>query len=226
MDFKRYCEYASEIETLAVKNQRLAIHTSLKDIYREACEVAPRLIVELGVSKEALANKVLVRVAELFDSVFISCDLYDFTDACKYSQWYFVQAHDLDFAKVFGEYCASIGVNPEIDLLFIDTDELYPHTLQEIEAWFPYLARFGTVMWRCTNLQRRLIYEDGSSTNLGWNNERGVIRAIEEYLGEKFDETILFNHPVKDWRVRHWPWGGGLTIMSRVEFGGTRNGIF
>ncbi|MCK9597699.1 MAG: hypothetical protein M0R06_01585 [Sphaerochaeta sp.] len=82
-------------------------------------------------------------------------------------------------------------------------------------TWFPLLSPKCTVMFRCTNLQHTLRYRDGSVTGLGWDNQRGVIRAIEEYLGTKVDEEREFDRILGDWDVHHVPWGAGLTIMRR-----------
>jgi hypothetical protein len=48
------------------------------------------------------------------------------------------------------------------------------------------------------------------------DNQRGVIRAIEEYLGVTIDENKDFSDQFGDWMVRHWPNCNGLTIMDRI----------
>jgi hypothetical protein len=78
-------------------------------------------------------------------------------------------------------------------------------------------------MFRCTNLKKRLAYEDGSSTNLGWDNDRGVIRVIENILDMDLDENrefLLRSVSGSDgflYDVDHYPWGAGLTILRRVQ---------
>jgi hypothetical protein len=210
-----------EIRTIQRKYPKIAISSVLPYIYEWGIKAAPLHIVELGVSKEALANKVLTLVAEKFDSTFISCDLYDFETVNSYSKWHFVQAHDIEFAKGYWEFCASIGIGPWIDLLFIDTDEKYPHTKEEIEHWYPFLEKKCTVMWRCTNLKKELIYPGGIKTNLGWDNERGVVRALEEHYKWKIPEECeidgIWRDPQGiDWEIHHYPWGAGLTVLRRI----------
>ena len=207
MDLK-YLTDLEQIEKLQVKYARIAISTVLLYIYEFGMMARPKIIVELGVSKEALANRVLEMVARRFNSIFVSCDLYDFKHVCSYEKWHFVQSDDITFGKHF-------SIKSDIDLLFIDTDELYPHSGQEIETFFPLLNERCTVMFRCTNLKKELTYENGAKTHLGWDNQRGVIRAIEEYLGDKFDESHLFLKIVRDWEVIHYPWGAGITILRR-----------
>ena len=184
----------------------IAINGVLSYILKWGMAAAPKMIVELGVSKEALANKVLALVAKRYWSMFFSCDIGEFSKVCDYPGWMFHQGDDIEFSKQW---------TGPINLLFIDTDELYPHTKQEIDSWFPHLAKRATVMFRCTNLQKKLYYEDGRITGLGWDNQRGVIRAIEEYLDMKFNETMPFRTFIDPWEVIHYPWGAGLTVMRR-----------
>ncbi|MCJ7747943.1 MAG: class I SAM-dependent methyltransferase [Desulfobacterales bacterium] len=198
-----------QVKEIQAKYPQIAIYAMLPYIYEFGMMAEPKFIVELGVSKEALANKVLEIVARRFNSDFISCDLYDFGSVCKYEKWIFVQSDDIRFGKFLLED------KDKVDLLFIDTDELYPHTKEEIETFFPRLNDPCTVMFRCTNLRKELVYQDGVKTHLGWDNQRGVIRAIEEYLEESFDESNQFQKVVKDWEVIHYPWGAGLTVLRR-----------
>ena len=55
----------------------------------------------------------------------------------------------------------------------------------------------------------------------GWNNERGVIRAIEAHLGRRYDETSFFSDVVGGFAVRHVPWSSGFTVLRRLD-GDTR----
>jgi hypothetical protein len=41
---------------------------------------------------------------------------------------------------------------------------------------------------------------------LGWNNRRGVIRAIEEEFGRAWDEESQFVDVAAGFLVRHPPW--------------------
>lgn len=185
----------------------IAITAVLSYILKWGMMAMPKRIVELGVSKEALANKVLQLVAERWWADFHSCDVYDYSKVCRYDRWTFHQANDIDLGHVWDK--------GSIDLLFIDTDELYPHTKEEIDTWFPHLSKRATVMFRCTSLETQLYYEDGRVTGLGWDNKRGVIRAIEEYLGMKFNEFLPFRTFIDPWEIIHYPWGAGLTVLRR-----------
>src|SRR5581483_12486208 len=97
----------------------------------------------------------------------------------------------MTFAGRFPTWCAEHGIEPGIDVLFIDTSHLYEHTKQEIAAWFPLLAPEARVFFHDTNLKGVFFRRDGSM-GLGWDNQRGVIRAIEEHLGTRLPEKRDF----------------------------------
>jgi len=203
--------YLTDVNRLASENKGIAIHAVLEHIFMAAAMAQPKVIVELGVSKEALANKVLAMVAAINDADFWSCDLYDFSKVCSYPKWRFWQGHDLEFAKQADPFSKQ-----KIGLLFVDTDELYEHVREEIGTFFPLLADGATVIFRCTNLQKKLVYKDGSTTFKGWDNERGVIRAIEDALNVRFDETNEYEGQQNGFNVKHWPWGAGLTVLRKT----------
>jgi hypothetical protein len=203
----------SRIVALAEANLRIAVHAVLPEIFGATVLAAPKLIVELGVSKEALANKALVTAAEMFGARVVSCDLGDFSDACRYPRWSFCRGDARDFGRKFRTLA---GGTQDVDVLLIDCDELYDTTRAIWQAWAPNLAPKCTVMFRCTNLAKILHYEDGTSTALGWDNNRGVIRAMEDELGIIFDETKPFEGILNGWQVKHVPWGAGLTVLRRT----------
>lgn len=58
------------------------------------------------------------------------------------------------------------------------------------------------------------VRRDGS-TGKGWDNARGVIRAIEEYLNVKFDEKTDFMLLHGDWFIRHTAICNGFLAMER-----------
>lgn len=202
----------SRIVALAQANRGIAVHAVLPDIFDEAVRATPKLIVELGVSREALANKALVAAAELFGARIVSCDIHDFSDVCDYVGWSLCRGDARDFGRKFRELT---GGTEDVDVLLIDCDERYDTTREIIRDWMPNLAPACTVMFRCTNLAKILHYADGSSTNLGWDNDRGVIRAVEDELGITFDETKPYEGIQSGWQVKHIPWGAGLTVFRR-----------
>ena len=101
-------------------------------------------------------------------------------------------------------------------MLFIDTSHLYQHTVEEIDAWFPLLARHALVFFHDTN--QRLIYcRDDKSIGQGWNNDRGVLRALEMYFNQSFNEQVDFTHVEPGWIIRHHARCNGLTILEKID---------
>ncbi|MEE9269109.1 MAG: class I SAM-dependent methyltransferase, partial [Candidatus Krumholzibacteria bacterium] len=127
----------------------------------------------------------------------------------------FVKSDDVEFAGRFEEWCGERGIDPAIDLLFIDTSHEHEHTVQEIEHWFPLLSPHATVFLHDTNLWETYRRNNGSMGR-GWDNERGVIRALEKYFGKTFDETRDFISFANGWVIRHYHTCNGFTILQRV----------
>jgi predicted O-methyltransferase YrrM len=200
-------------------NDRSDIHDHLGTIFAEAMASAPKLIVELG-TRSGLSTRALLAAAELTDAQLLSVDLEDcsgveFPERFR-PRWSFAVSDDVAFAGApFEAWCAARGVAPSAEVIFIDTSHLYEHTTAEIAAWLPRLAPGGAMLFHDTNMgdwYRRL---DGRTWR-GWNNERGVIRAIEEHFGRRYDERRYFVDVADGFLVRHAPWSNGLTVLRRL----------
>lgn len=192
------------------------ISNHLKTLFSESMSVNPRLIVELGV-RTGESTLVFERIAEISHAKLISVD----TDDCEKishsshsKNRIFVRKDDIPFGQEFGAWCVKNNITPEIDILFIDTSHLYEHTKQEIDTWFPYLAKTAKVFFHDTNLKTIYFREDGSM-GIGWDNKRGVIRALEDYFNKKLDEKQSFVDFDKGWLIKHRPYSSGLTILER-----------
>lgn len=185
----------------------------LETLFLECLGIETRLILELG-SGDGESTFVLERVAKLWDALLVSVDIEDREEVGTYAKRQFVKSDDIAFAARFPAWCAAQGLQARIDLLFIDTSHLYDHTVQEIQAWFPYLAPRCKVVFHDTHLQEVFERRDGSQGR-GWNNERGVIRAIEEHLGMNLDETKDFFMERSGWLIRHWSHCNGLMVLDR-----------
>ena len=181
-------------------------------IYLETLAQKPRLIVELGVCHSGKSARIFSLVNEELGSRVIGVDIvrypYDFV---KNGQ--FFCADDVAFAKKFKKF-----LRQPVDVLYIDTSHLYEHTCKEIEAWFPLLARNALVMFHDTNLRPAYQRNNGTS-GVGWDNERGVIRAIEDFVGESLNETVTLHKSYcvgEDfWTLRHWPSCNGFTCLKK-----------
>jgi len=191
------------------------IDEHLELMFTEALLQRPKLIVELGV-RGGVIMFVFERVARRFDSRIVSVDIDNCSEISSYERWRFVQADDVEFAARFPKFCKQMGIECSIDLLFIDTSHYYEHTTQEIKAWFPLLSPCAKVIFHDTNLRVIGPRKDGS-VQLSWDNERGVIRALEDHLGIRIPEAENFEEIASGWLVRHWPNCNGLTILDRIS---------
>jgi hypothetical protein len=84
-----------------------------------------------------------------------------------------------------------------------------------MRVWFPYLGPQAKAVFHDTNLSAFFRRRDGS-VGISWDNQRGVIRAIEEYLGFRIDERRAFCGVVRGWLIRHDPICNGLTVLRRL----------
>ena len=190
------------------------IDEHLETMYVEGLLCRPKLIVELGV-RGGTSTAIFEQVAEICGSTIISGDIDDCSRVAQSPRWHFFRDDDVHLAEMFPQYCRQLGITPEVDLLFIDTSHYYDHTVEEIRAWFPLLSGRAKVMFHDTNLRNVGPRKDGCF-QLGWDNQRGVIRAIEEYLGIQINEREQYSDAISGWLLRHWPNCNGFTILDRI----------
>jgi cephalosporin hydroxylase len=196
---------------IAVKKSDISDH--LETIFTECLDIEAKLIVELGVG-DGESTFVFERVARLWGAVLVSVDIEDCRNVSSYRDRTFVQMDDIAFASSFDEWCRKRGIEPQIDILFIDTSHLYDHTVAEIRSWFPFLADRAKVLFHDTNMHDVFVRKDGS-TGRGWDNERGVIRAIEEYFNVSFEEEKDFVTIEDGWVIKHTSICNGFMVMDR-----------
>lgn len=187
------------------------ISSHLETLYVKTLEYNPKVIVELGV-RDGESSRMFSYVSKENNAKVIGVDVND----CDYSfvnNGTFFKANDVVFANFYEGY---FGKN--IDVLFIDTSHLYDHTVEEIKAWFPLLSEKAMIIFHDTNLNNVYLRKNGT-IGAGWDNERGVIRAIEEFFKVKFNEQIHFQYSCLmnnvNWNVVHEPLCNGLTILYK-----------
>ena len=196
------------------------ISDHLPTLFYETIAQAPRLIVELG-TRGGESTRTFLAAAARVGARMLSVDIEDCAlpnlppDIARL--WSFERSDDIAFGESgFSQWCAANSVAAEIDLLFIDTSHVYEHTKDELRVWLPKVAPGGLVLLHDTNLDYVSERLDGSLQQ-GWNNGRGVIRALEEHLGQAFDEHRPFVTIAGGWLVRHVPYCGGLTSLRRLR---------
>jgi cephalosporin hydroxylase len=191
------------------------ISDHLLTLYAEALEVEPRVIVELG-TRGGESTRALLRVAEHCSGTLVSVDIEDCSDVIRSDRWIFVRSDDVEFGRNWPDFAAARGLQSEIDFLFIDTSHLFDHTQAEIEIWFRHLSAHAKVAFHDTNMRMLCPHRDGSF-GISWDNQRGVTRAIEEYLAIRIDERRTLIGTVGDWLIRHDPICNGLTVLRRLK---------
>jgi len=202
------------LEAIRQRSQRQTdICDHLETLFIECLNLPAKMIVELGV-EDGESTFVLENVARLWNARLISVDIADCKKVSSYRKRLFIQMDDIAFAREFSHFCEVHNIEPGIDILFIDTSHLYNHTVQEIQSWFPFLSAHSKVIFHDTNMKEIFQRKDGS-TGRGWNNERGVIRAIEEYFNRNFNEEVNFIEIIDGWFIRHYAHCNGLMILER-----------
>ncbi len=194
--------------------KRTAMNEHLETLFVEALTLNPRLIVELGVAKGE-STRVFAQVARLCGAKLVGVDLNDCSRALDWEEWSFIQKDDLEFAREFPDWCRAQQLEPVVDVLFIDTSHYFEHTLAEIRAYFPFLADHAKVFFHDTNLGAFIFRKDGS-LDLGWDNDRGVIRALEVHLDRTFPEKQEFIDFAPPWLIKHYPHCCGLTVLEKL----------
>ena len=187
-------------------------------IFYEAISSRPRLIIELG-TRGGVSTRTLLAVAQITNAQVLSIDIEDCSDIdipdWLRSHWTFIRADDVSFAgEPFADFCATRALMPFADVILIDTSHLFEHTCAEIRCWLPRLREGGVVLFHDTNMGTYRCLDKG--VGLGWDNQRGVIRAIEQFLGRCYDEKTFFTDFTGGFGIAHLPWSSGLLIMRKL----------
>jgi cephalosporin hydroxylase len=198
------------------------ISEHLNTLFFSTMAVRPRLIVELG-TRGGESTRVFLAAAALNGAKVLSVDIEDCSqlDLPHRECWSFIKTDDIEFGRNgFVKWCAAAGLKPEIDLLFIDTSHFYEHTKQEIQTWFPFLSASGAAAFHDTNMGTGIYGRlDRSVGRYGWDNQRGVIRAIEEFVGKNYDEKCFFTDVAGGFLILHHPHSSGFTVMKKYNAG-------
>lgn len=199
---------------------KVAISDHLCNLFTDIMISKAKLIVELG-TRGGDSTKTILSVADYLDARVLSVDINPCgeigLDQNLLKRWEFVEADDIVFGnEKFVPWCQKNDCVPEIDALFIDTSHEYEHTVEELQVWLKFVPVGGIVMFHDTNMGDYYTRMN-NYMKMGWDNQRGVIRAIEEYLGREYDETKQFVDFTQNWLVRHHPYSSGYTFMKRMN---------
>ena len=104
----------------------------------------------------------------------------------------------------------------KLDFIFIDTSHEYLHTKLELQIYVPLVRNGGLIVFHDTNLSDKPHRTIDGRIGYGWNNERGVTRAIEEYFSISMREQT-FHSAINLGKIDflfHVPWNNGFTILK------------
>jgi predicted O-methyltransferase YrrM len=180
---------------------------------------APKTLLELG-TRGGESTRALIKVC---DSLGITGRSVDLSAAPAWlnelDNWSHFAADDIAFGnKLASEKFWPTGEPFEgIDFLFIDTSHEYQHTVQEISTYWPLVNKGGLVVFHDTHLTHKPTWRLSRKLNWGWNNERGVTRAIEEYLNVKIEESQYYVALQSDEFsfLFNVPWNNGLLAIGK-----------
>jgi predicted O-methyltransferase YrrM len=104
----------------------------------------------------------------------------------------------------------------DLDFIFLDTSHLYQHTLDELRIFVPLLKDGGYIALHDTNLFSGPSRKISGKINVGWNNKRGVSRALEDFFDIEFQEKTFhsFTTHGKIRHLIHLPWSNGMTVIQ------------
>lgn len=189
------------------------ISSHLETIYKETYAMNPKVIVELGI-RGAESSRIFSCITQELNARLIGVDIeppHQF-DYNTIKNGTLILMDDVKFASIYKALAKEV-----VDVLFIDTSHLYEHTVQEIAAWFPLLGNKALVIFHDTNLDGNGYYRKDGKMEMNWNNNRGVTRAIEEYLNIPIDEKTTFEKTVQrddiKWTLKHYPNSNGLLLL-------------
>ena len=209
-------------EALGRVTRQSHIVDHLGTLFFFALDARPKLMVELGTGAGE-STRALLAAASITKSILLSVDREDCRglDLPFKQYWHFVQSDDIEFGRTgFVGWCSSHALKPQIDLLFIDTSHWYEHTKQEIAIWGPFLSNSGTMILHDTNMGKGPYGRMDGSVGFGYDNKRGVIRAMEEYTERRYDEKLFFCDLAKGLLIMHHPHSAGLAVIKKYEFTG------
>ena len=194
------------------------ISEHLNFLYFYLLTAKPTNILELG-TRGGESTKVLEKYCREMNIIGKSFDLEKAPDWLNRSKnWEHYVGNDIELGKNLIEtHKWPNGMTFEkFDFIFLDTSHEYFHTKEELEVYLDLLEDgIGAIAFHDTNLTSSPTLRLDGTVNKGWDNSRGVARAIEEYFGFNFNERA---HQVKSistgkYLMYHQPWCNGFSII-------------
>jgi len=186
----------------------------------------PELIFELGVASGQSAYA-FYKASVLCNTQMVGLDI-NRRFGVSYTEYNderltFFAMNDLEFPKYYKSLKKFNNKKP--DLIFIDTSHEYNHTLAEIPLFLPMLNNKGIFVFHDTNMSPLAEYKwlciNGVLCGKGWDNKKGVTRAVKESFSISFDESKYANFEFTKygvtWKLIHYPFCNGLTLLKKLS---------
>jgi len=197
--------------------KRSAISDYINFFFEIVIKEKPNLIVELGVNMGFSTRAFLAGLHKNKKGKLISVDIEDFGNlniSKKFrKKWLFFHENDIDFSKKFQNICSRNKIKPKINILFIDTSHEYQHTLKELKVFEKYMSKNSLYIFHDSNLNWYYFRKDGT-IGFAFDNNRGVVRAIEKYFSVRFNEKNSQKFHTKKYNFEHYHFSCGMTKIK------------
>lgn len=142
---------------------------------------------------------------------------------------YFYNMDEITYSRKHVSECSDHKIKSQIDILWIDSAHYYDVTLKRLENFVPLLANDGMIIFHDTYMApivstlygRGWEISKGQIMYGGWDNQRGVTRAIEDFfhilINEEKNFSYVFFHNGNFWSIYHEYMCNGLTILKKLN---------
>jgi predicted O-methyltransferase YrrM len=213
---------AAEIDvSLFSTKSKSDINEHLNFLYLLLYAIRPTDILELG-TRGGESTKVLERYCSEVNIVGHSFDLSPQPEwLARSNHWKHYEGDDITLGKnlaMSGKWLDGSPFN-KLDFIFLDTSHEFLHTAEELKVFIPLLKRGGAFCLHDTNLTASPTRRLDGDLNFGWNNLRGVSRALEEFFEFEFNEKHLQVQVINDERFLfyHQPWNNGFSVLLSIN---------
>jgi predicted O-methyltransferase YrrM len=194
------------------------ISDHLNVIFALAMSKNPKTILELG-TRGGESTKVLILVANQVGAKGYSVDLSEAPVWLnEQKNWHHFVADDTEFCKNLIKSWPNGDSYSGIDFLFLDTSHFYEHTIQELNLYWDLINEDGILVLHDTNCTSVMSRRLSGTSNSGWDNQRGVIQAVEEFFSCSINENSLVSKNLLSRGAKgltHFPWNNGLTVIFK-----------
>jgi len=178
----------------------------------------PGVIVELG-TRDGQSTRALRMAADELGIRGVSVDLSPAPDSTFETgkNWTHLQEDDIVLANKLkdSDYRMKLLGTNSIDFLFLDTSHEYLHTKRELDSYWPLISDGGLLILHDSNLSSARKVDVDGRTYRGWDNARGVSRAVEDFFNLSLNEKSLYSQKFSTLTLLNLPWNNGLLLIQK-----------